>query len=234
MEMSVEFLVKNIYKCYTNADALSRTEGIIWYQEAHLLAKEIAEEFGLTIEQTSLIIAALSPRNSWEKNKTNAYDFIYRISNHYTTFPGMMKTCTDKCASIYYNKDLQTADDRVSFPTFMWETNPLNKASILGSKSYKTKAFARTIFDPRNSHDDVVVDTHAINIANGFWQFRGKEHNKVFSNWEAYELYSKAYRVAAEWLETPVQVVQAVTWCAWRRQLSKYRKSYYESKKGAN
>ena len=228
-------MAKNVYKTYSNASALSRTEGIIWYREANLLALEIAEEFNMSLAQTSLIIAALSTRNSWGKNKKDAYEFVNRISNYYTTFPGMMRACTNKCVSIYYDNNLKSKDSDTCDSSFIWETNPFNTSSVLGSKSYKTKAFARTIYNFENPYSScVVIDTHAINIANGYWQITGKTHNEVFSNWEKYELYSDAYKVAAEWLETPAHVVQAVTWCAWRKQLSNYRKAYYESKKNCN
>lgn len=212
MENTIE---GNIINCYNNADALSISEGSIWYDCAHLTAKELAKEFGLSIWQTSLILSALSPRCSWEKNKSDAYMFLKRIYSYKTTFPGLMQAPLNKCISIYYNENLKKYSD-----AFDHEVDPLNVNSVLGKHSYKTKAFAAIIANPENPLAYVCIDTHAINIAYGSVQ-NSKVISKVFSNPHLYSLFSGCYNTAAYQLNIPVAELQAITWCAWRRQLKK-------------
>lgn len=205
----------NIIKCYYNADALSISEGHVWYDCAHLTAKELAKEFGLTIWQTSLILSALSPRCSWDKNKTDAYMFLERIYSYKTTFPGLMQAPLNKCIKVYYDENLRKYRD-----SFYHEVSPFNVNSVLGKYSFKTKAFAAIIAEPENTLNYVCIDTHAINIAYGSVQ-DSKVVGKVFSNSHLYSLFSGCYNRAADLIGIPVAELQAITWCSWRRQLKK-------------
>lgn len=53
---------------YRRATEAQREAGAAWYQEAHAVAAHQAEEYGLAVEKTSGIIAALSPRLGWGPN----------------------------------------------------------------------------------------------------------------------------------------------------------------------
>lgn len=53
---------------YRRATSAQREEGAAWYAEAHAVAREQAEEYHLTIEQTSGVLSALSPRLGWGPN----------------------------------------------------------------------------------------------------------------------------------------------------------------------
>ena len=53
---------------YRRATATQRAGGAVWYQEAQEIAREQAENYGLTIETTSGVLAALSPRLGWAPN----------------------------------------------------------------------------------------------------------------------------------------------------------------------
>ena len=52
--------------------ALARDAADKWYLEAHEFAVELAERYGVTVEQSAGIIAAMSIRQFWTRNKHNA------------------------------------------------------------------------------------------------------------------------------------------------------------------
>lgn len=53
---------------YRRANAAQIESGHAWYVEAHGVARNQADEYGLPIEKTAGIIAALSPRLGWGPN----------------------------------------------------------------------------------------------------------------------------------------------------------------------
>lgn len=64
--------VDNILKMYAlaNADELNAAS---WYHDAHNHAVELANISGLSVEQTSGVIAIISPKQRWEVNVSMAY-----------------------------------------------------------------------------------------------------------------------------------------------------------------
>ena len=43
-----------------------------WYEDAHSFARDLAERYGTSVNTAAAVIAALSPRNAWERNKVDA------------------------------------------------------------------------------------------------------------------------------------------------------------------
>ena len=66
--MTLQPLTRRATAEYRRATSAQREEGAAWYAEAHAVAREQAEEYHLTIEQTSGVLAALSPRLGWGPN----------------------------------------------------------------------------------------------------------------------------------------------------------------------
>lgn len=67
-------VVNNILKIYQDSKAVHT--GYNWYQDAHRIARDWAQEFGLTTLQAAGVIAALSPNTSWEMNLEIAEEFL--------------------------------------------------------------------------------------------------------------------------------------------------------------
>lgn len=59
------------------ATAAQREAGAAWYEEAHEVARGQANEYGVTIEVTSGVLAALSPRLGWGPNVALAERMLY-------------------------------------------------------------------------------------------------------------------------------------------------------------
>jgi len=57
---------------YERADELERAEGADWYPSARRFARSIASHYGYTLAQAAGVVAALSPRQLWNGNKTLA------------------------------------------------------------------------------------------------------------------------------------------------------------------
>lgn len=62
---------------FRRATIAQREAGAAWYQEAHEVAREQANEYGVTIEVTSGVLAALSPRLGWGPNVALAERMLY-------------------------------------------------------------------------------------------------------------------------------------------------------------
>lgn len=58
-----------------------------WYEDANKYCLEVAKEFNIPLYKTVAILAALSPRNKWERNKIDLRTLIMkRESGSYGTF----------------------------------------------------------------------------------------------------------------------------------------------------
>lgn len=87
--------------------------------------------------------------------------------------------------------------------------------SILGGP--KVRAFYALIADPEDGYT-VCVDRHAVAVALG--RTLTQRERKILERAGAYDHVADAFRKAAAELGELPHVVQAVTWCAWRRRFS--------------
>lgn len=55
-------------------------EGHLWYRRAMLWADEVGTTLGFTLAEVAGVTAALSPRNNWERNKTDATNILTAVS----------------------------------------------------------------------------------------------------------------------------------------------------------
>jgi hypothetical protein len=102
---------------------------------------------------------------------------------------------------------------------------------------HKVRSFYNNIRDPRNSHDDITVDSHAFSVGMGEKWGSGSDPYKFFAggNWKAkgqlpvknntygvegmYSVFADAYREVAKSLKPPLTArqLQAITWVQWRK-----------------
>ena len=67
---------KHIQALLDLATAGETVEGMTWYQRANQAAITLADRYEITEEQAAGVIAALSPRNKWERNLIDAENLI--------------------------------------------------------------------------------------------------------------------------------------------------------------
>lgn len=64
--------IANILACFATATPEEVADGKAWYSTAHTFAVGLSERYGISVTQAAGIIAALSPRLSWDLNLRNA------------------------------------------------------------------------------------------------------------------------------------------------------------------
>ena len=127
-----------IVAMFRSANAEELAYGLTWYQDAHTFAAEVAQRHGLTVRQVAGIIAALSPRTSWELNKVNAERLI----------------ATGDCPGLTLGRHRA---QRIAF-------DAEDPADVLGGP--KVRSFFDNLADPLNS-EAVVIDRHAFDAVAG-------------------------------------------------------------------
>src|SRR5215469_11182352 len=64
----INHMKKNLRFLYDNAPKLVREQGHLWYEGAHRLAAEDAKKYGVPLQSTVGVYAALSPQKLWDMN----------------------------------------------------------------------------------------------------------------------------------------------------------------------
>ena len=72
-EKTMKPFVRNIIKCYSSASSIELQAGREWYDRAELLARTLCPN---NVNRGAGVIAALSPRQTWEMNKKGAAKII--------------------------------------------------------------------------------------------------------------------------------------------------------------
>lgn len=183
-------MIENILSTYDTATADDVHAGMTWYLAANALAWEIDPARPW---QGAGVIAALSPRLSWEKNALYAriaYDLkgydLKDVDNYIPT----LKTSRIKALRM---------------------VNGEHVSMVLG-KGLKTNSFWHNILHPYNS-EHVTVDKHAANIAMG-----KRTGYDISIKDKDYRIIAAAYREAARIANIAPLQMQAITWVAWRNK----------------
>jgi len=188
---------QNIISVYGLANATDKAQGNAWYPTAKAAAKALQEAYGVRLEVAIGVIAALSPRNKWERNLADAEALIkvYKIDPQSAA---NVKVCT-------FGKNKAKALQILALTDANW-------ASVLAILSGpKLREFASCII---GNCDEVCIDGHAYSV----WLGDRVVLAKVPAIGVKLRRQIKAdYQAAAEALGVAPSVVQAVTWCAWRR-----------------
>lgn len=192
----VSRLVKNILAIYLDADELTQAAGRVWYEEESARALDFAKRHGLTLDQVTGAAAAISPGMRWE----SVYAYV---------------------ASLHENP-------RYKVPTYSREFVRRAVAILRGAdprdvlSGPKVTAFYSLLTSAGRS-DDVVIDGHAWNIANGAcYTFRKSAYDGGYPpavtqvTPRRYRLAVAAYREAGEVLGERAHSVQACAWIHWR------------------
>lgn len=182
-------LVSNVLAVYNGASAHAMREGLSWYLDAHNVAANLSNTYGIPVWTVAGIIAALSPMNGWENNKRKAAQLI--IQGHGDGCG--LRTNVAKAEAIYNGADPE---------------------DVL--RGDKVRAFFATILDP-TADIDPVIDRHAFDIAVG--ERTDEKRRGALSRKGVYAEFANVYREAAKVAGIGSAQMQAVTWVAWREAL---------------
>jgi len=165
-----------------------------WYAEANLFAKELSEQYDISISICTGVISALSPVKTWSQNKICADKMIaVGKSNH-------MKQFENKA------KEILSSDG--------------SDKSILGIlRGSKISSFYLNIMYPNNS-ENVTIDRHALSVSLGKWitdeDYRGM--TKV-----QYKFFVDCYKYTAKQIEISPLLLQSSTWEVFRKIKKEYK-----------
>lgn len=190
--------VNNIKAIYQLATLTEQQDGIAWYPAANQIAISLADRHEISEEQAIGVIAALSPRNRWERNVEDADRLIAAYNAGGPEQAELTKVCTfggNKAKAIrVLELSRATGLDAV-------------RAILSGPK---LREFASCI----QGLDDVCIDGHAFCI----WAANRTGVKDVPAIGVKLRRQIKLdYRVAADELGIKPSELQAITWVAWRR-----------------
>jgi len=186
----------NIKAVYALASVDEIVTGSHWYEHAREAAQRLSDTYGFTESVCIGVIAALSPRNKWSRNLVDAENLI----EAYNADPNSahhVKVCT-------FNKNKQKAITILGLDTY-------SMGPILETLSGpKLREFASCIADL----DDVCIDGHAYCIWNGG---RTSLADVPAIGVKLRKEIKADYMKSARKMGVSPAVMQAITWCAWRR-----------------
>lgn len=189
--------VENIKAIYQLATLTEKQDGITWYPNALNIARQMAEDFDLTVPQAIGVIAALSPRNRWERNIQDAVSLTTAYQAGGEEQAMLTKVCTfgaNKAKAVkilaMHAPQLDQVLDVLSGP--------------------KLREFASCIA----GMPDVCIDGHAFCI----WAANRTGLADVPAIGVKLRREIKAdYVAAADELGITPSACQAITWVTWRR-----------------
>ena len=190
---------KNIIAVYNLATVADNEAGQTWYARALTFATQLSEVYNIETTTIVGVIAALSPRNRWERNMQDAESMV-KIAASGGTYEDMLslKVCTFSSGKIKAAKILiGRCTDRTELLEIL--------------KGPKLQEFFNCIL---GDSGDVCIDGHAYSI----WVGDRITLANVPSIGKKLRQTIKAdYQQAAQSLGVKPHVVQAVTWVCWKR-----------------
>lgn len=81
-------MTRRITSEYRNATREQINAGQEWYPTAYSIARDMANRYGLTIDQTSGVLSALSPITAWDDNIRRAWNALADHANYGTVSRG--------------------------------------------------------------------------------------------------------------------------------------------------
>jgi len=190
---------ENIIAVYNLASVADKQQGQSWYARALVFAVRLSDLYNIETTTIVGVIAALSPRNRWERNMQDAESMI-KVAANGGNYQDLMnlKVCTFKTGK---DKAARILTDKVA-----------NKTELLAIlKGPKLCEFFNCIL---GDSGDVCIDGHAYSV----WIGDRITLANVPSIGKKLRQNIKAdYREAAKILGVQPHVVQAITWVAWKR-----------------
>lgn len=179
--------VSNILGLYIQATLEDLEQGMSWYPRAKSYCLYLSQQYNVPITKTAAVVALLSPRNKWERNKTDAKALFEAYVNNEDLHQV-------KVATFNRNRSKAVAVIEGSEPTCFFGP--------------KTRAFYKNIL---GSADSVTVDTHAYSVAMGKRQV-GKSITRPL-----YRKIERDYKEASSLLGIKPYELQACTWVTFKR-----------------
>ena len=187
---------KHIQALLDLASVAEQSEGLSWYQRANLAAVRLADQYEISIDTAAGVIAALSPRNKWERNLIDAENIIAAFKAGGDEACEEIKVCT-------FGSNKKKAID-----ILIWGAQgELIKEILSGPKL--CEFFACII-----GEDDVCIDGHAYSI---WFGDRIKLADVPSIGKKLRAEIKKDYLAVAKKNNLTGYEVQAITWVAHRR-----------------
>lgn len=188
----------NVLAVYQLANTADIVQGSAWYRDANIIASRLARKYEISERQVIGVIAALSPRNKWERNVADAENLI-RVFTADPESVDSVKVCT-------FGRNKAKAIEILQL------SEPVREEQVLGILSGpKLQEFYGCII---GVHDEVCIDGHAYSIWAGD---RITLANVPSIGKKLREKIKVAYCRAAQEVDVTPAQMQAITWCAWRR-----------------
>lgn len=188
----------NVLAVYQLANTADVVQGTAWYRDANIIASRLARKYEISERQAVGVIAALSPRNKWERNVADAENLI-RVFTADPESVDSVKVCT-------FGRNKAKAIEILQL------SEPVREEQVLGILSGpKLQEFYGCII---GVHDEVCIDGHAYSIWAGD---RITLANVPNIGKKLREKIKVAYCRAAQEVDVTPAQMQAITWCAWRR-----------------
>ena len=189
--------IDNIKSVYQLATLTERQDGIAWYPNARQIARDLADRYGIHPAEAAGVIAALSPRNRWERNVEDADRLIAAFKAGGAEQAMLTKVCTFGA-----NK---TKSVRILTAGVLTDADVL--AILSGPKLQEFYSCIQGI-------NDVCIDGHAFCI----WAANRTGLADVPAIGVKLRREIKAdYQSAADELGITPSACQAITWVTWRR-----------------
>ena len=187
---------KHIQALLDLASAAETAGGQAWYQQANQIAITLADRYEIKEEQACGVIAALSPRNKWDRNVVDAENLIAAFVAGGREAAEDVKVCTFTANKVKAIRILEEA--YADGAVFMILSGP------------KLKEFYACI----RGLDDVCIDGHAYSI---WFGDRVTLANVPSIGKKLREEIKKDYLAVAKKNNLKGFEVQAITWVAHRR-----------------
>ena len=188
----------NVLAVYQLANTADVVQGTAWYRDANIIASRLARRYEISERQAIGVIAALSPRNKWERNVADAENLI-RVFTSDPESVDSVKVCT-------FGRNKAKAIEILQL------SEPVRDEQVLGILSGpKLREFYGCII---GVHDEVCIDGHAYSIWAGDRITLAKVPNIGI---KLRKKIKADYCTAAQEADVTPAQMQAITWCAWRR-----------------
>lgn len=166
-----------------------------WYRDARLFCFQVSKQYGVSFRKTCAIMAALSPRNKWDRNKQDTETLIkwmlgHDVSPSFATYGNMV----DKAVKIF-ESDIDTKKEMLKL---------LNGPKISN--------FFLNIYDAESNC--VTVDTWIHLAASG--EYLPTKERKILKQKEFNEISDTVKELAIEY-EMNAPEMQALIWVTFKR-----------------
>ena len=188
--------IENITKVYNEASDWEKDYWGKWYKHANEDVQKLALRHRVPLNIVAALIAIMSPSATWSSNLVAAD----RVLTGYGTPHGIPAMPVNSQKAIDLLKDPDRAN-RI----FDFVTGP------------KVTTFYKSLVNPEEIREDIVLDGHAINIWRGVNEsIKGLELSDVMR-----KRIMEDYLTAAKELGVTTSALQSVTWYVWRAVIRK-------------